>query len=88
MRPLHIVPATTRPRPAGGRRLVDRLQLQIGGKALRAELAADTARLHAPERSGGVERVVVNADATRLHALGDLLAALGIARPDAAAEPE
>ena len=63
----------------GLRSLVDRLQLQVGREALGAELAPEAARLHAAERRGGVEHVVVDADAAGLHAPGDVLRALGVA---------
>src|SRR6202030_3117044 len=66
----------------------DRLQLQVGGEALGSELAPKAARLYAAEWRGRVEHVVVYSDAARLHALGDIFAALVVVGPHAAAEPE
>ncbi len=70
------------------RSLVDRLQLEVGVETLGAELASDAARLHSTERGGGVQHVMVDADAASLHPRCDVSATFGVAGPHAAAEPK
>src|SRR5881409_699155 len=58
-----------------------RLQFDVFGQTLRAEFASDAGLLESAERSGGVERVHVDAERAGAYLLSDVQAMGDICRP-------
>src|ERR671911_2436906 len=75
-----------RPSPSGTRGRHDRLQLDIVGQALGAELAPDAGPLVAPERRHEVHRVLVHAVGPGADAPGNVEALVDVASPHRAGQ--